>query len=406
MISKLLNTMVRINNKIPGKLVDYLYLAAFALVLIYDYDFLTRFDRGPFRLVYIAGAALAAIVLLIRFLNIKNENMISLAFAAVLLLIGISYILARGSYYFFVLTLLIVGAMRVEEKKILTVYLLVATLFFGAMLTHFFVTYPDWKELRSIHFGSINTTDCQGMILFLLVTFLFYREEHIGFTEIIVCGGIVLWFWSYTHAEINMYCSLVCLVLAGVMKAGSALELKIGIKPRQALGYLVSFSFLICAVVMIFLTARFDADNEKWRALNEILHQRLESSHRIYTLYPPCAWGSEYVQNGWGYQPGASYWDLYPEYGYSFIDSSYPHILINHGYLVFAMIVGVMTFVSFRYAKKGDLYKVLLLAVIAVDCAAEGHLKELSCNVWLILPFARYAATPCELFPGTRAFLR
>ena len=98
-------------------------------------------------------------------------------------------------------------------------------------------------------------------------------------------------------------------------------------------------------------------------------------------------WGNDYVVVGWGYDPNYTS-AMYSQYGYTYVDSSYPQILIMHGYLVFAMILGAMTYVSYRYAKRGDFYKVLLLAVLAVNFAAEGHMKELSCNVWLILPFA------------------
>ena len=119
-----------------------------------------------------------------------------------------------------------------------------------------------------------------------------------------------------------------------------------------------------------------------------MLHQRLESPHRVFALYPPSFWGSEYTQNGWGYEPGVDVWMTIKKYGYTYIDSSYPNILLNHGYLVFFLIMSIMTVVPYQYAKEGKLYLVLLLAIIAIDCAAEGHLKEISCNVWMLFPFS------------------
>ncbi len=398
-MKKALIGMEKVYNRIPQKLIDYLYLTAFLLVLVYDYAFLTRFDREPFRLLYMAGAALAGLVLILRCLNIKNENKIGLGLALAFLLIGGGYLLVRHSFYFFVLAMLMVGGLRVEDKKLFAVYLLAATVFFVVMFMDFLIKTPEWKSGRFIHFGSINTTDCQGMVFYIIVVFLFYKGEKVRYTDLLVLGAITLWFWWYTRAEINMYCSMGCLVLAGFRKCASALGIKRRHKSQQIVGYIMSLSFLLCAACMIYLAIQFDPDAENWRKLNLMLHRRLESSHDGFIKYPLCMWGTEYKQVGVGFEPGVIYSEMYAQYGYTFIDSSYPNILINHGYLVFAMILGVMSFVSFRYAKRGELYKVMFLAVIAIDCAAESHLKELSCNIWLLLPLAKLTSSADNALP-------
>ncbi len=379
--------MEKLYRKIPSKLIESLYLIAFAFVLIYDYNFLTRFERSPFRVLYVIGTALAAVVLLFRFLNIKNERRILVFFAVVILLIGGLYLLVRKSFYFLVLAILIVGSLKLQERQLLLVYILIATLFFSAMLVHFLLTNSGWRDQDVVHFGSINPTDCQAMIFFILVAFLFYKGTQIKYTDLIVMGAIVLWFWSHTHAEMNMFCSLACLIIAGCMKAGYELDVKPNLKFRQIIGYILSASFLVCAAAMIGLSIYYNPENEMWSNLNLVLHKRLACPHKMILEYPPKLFGSEFVLVGGGYEPGVNYQELFDIYGTTYIDSSYPQILVNYGYLVFAMMVGTISFVSARYARKGELYKVLLLAVIAVDCAAEGHLREISCNVWLVFPF-------------------
>lgn len=388
MILRFLKHMEILYNTIPKKLVDVLFYTAFSLVLVYDYAFLTRFDRGSFRVPYVLGAALAGIVLCIRFLNVRNENKYTVGTAALLVLIGLGYCLVRHSFYFLVLSLLMAGALRIEDRKLLALYLVITAVFFVVMLSHYFITTPDWKEQRQHHFGSINTTDCQNMIFFLLMACLFLAEERIPYIALALMAGIVLWFWHYTHGDISMYCSIVCLVIAAVWKTMTRCGKWIGDRPRCILGYLLSASFFVCAVIMTVLSIRFDPDNGKWDAFNRFLHFRLSAPHKMYLLFPPRLWGSEFLQVGWGYDPGVNNWERYLEYGLTYIDSSYPQILINHGYLIFAVILGTMTWVSVRYARRGELYRMLLMAVLAVNFAAEGHMKEISCNVWLLLPFA------------------
>ncbi len=386
----LFKTMESLYNRIPKRLTDALYYTAFSMVLIYDYAYLTRFERGPFRVPYVIGAVLAGIVLCIRFLNVHSENRYTVGTAALLVLIGLGYCLVRHSFYFFVLSVLMAGALRVEDRKLLALYLVITAMFFAVMLTHYFITTPDWKDQRLHHFGSINTTDCQNMIFFLLSACLFLTEERIPYIALAVMAGIVLWFWYYTRGDISMYCSVACLMIAAVWKTIMRLGKRIADRPRRILGYLLSAFFLVCAAIMIVLSICFDPDNGKWAEFNSFLHLRLTEPHKMYLLYPPRLWGSEFQQVGWGYEPGVDFGSLYRKYGFTYIDSSYPQILINHGYLVLTMILGVMTWVSVRYARRGELYRVLLLAVLAVDFAAEGHMKELSCNVWLLLPFAAF----------------
>lgn len=387
---RLLKTMELLYGRIPKRLTDTLYYLAFSLVLVYDYAYLTRFERGPFRVPYVLGAALAGIVLCIRFLNVRNENKYTVGAAALLVLIGLGYCLVRHSFYYFVLSVLMAGALRIEDRRLLALYLMITAVFFAVILTHYFITTPDWKDQQQYqhHFGSINTTDCQNMLFFLLTACLFLMEERIPYVALAVMAGIVLWFWYYTRGDISMYCSVACLMIAAVWKTAALLGVKVGERPRKALGYLLSSSFLVCAAIMIVLSICFDPDNGKWAEFNQFLHLRLSTPHKMVLLYPPRLWGTEFIQVGWGYEPGINSWERYLEYGLTYIDSSYPQILINHGYLVFAMILGAMTWVSVRYAHRGELYRVLLLAVLAVDFAAEGHMKELSCNVWLLLPFA------------------
>ena len=222
-------------KRIPSALVEYIYLLAFSLVLIYDYNFLTRFDRAPFRLLYIAGAALACVVLVIKAMNVRNEARLAVVSAFLILLIGIGYFWFRRSYYFLVLAVLIVGATHLEAKKLFFLYSLIASLFFAVMFFHYIIHNPGWSTRAACHFGSINTTDCQAMILFIIVAFLFYRGERIRYIELLGMAAIVIWFWSHTHAEANMMCSLAGLLIAAIKKTCSILKIHFRVKTRMTI---------------------------------------------------------------------------------------------------------------------------------------------------------------------------
>jgi hypothetical protein len=389
--------MEKLYQKIPAKLIEYLYLAAFSLVLLYDYDFLTQFDRQPFRLLYIIGAGLGCIVLIIRFLNVRNEDLPSILAAIALLFVGGGYFLFRHSFYFLVLAILIVGARYVKAKKLLTLYVVVAGTFFAIMVTHFLLTtpYDTWKNMTGVHFGSINTTDCQGMLFFLIVAYLFIREDKISYIGLLLLAGAVLLLWYYTKAEFNMYCSLACILVAAGMKLVLLKEKghkKSRRKNLRQVYHVMAYCFLLCAAIMMLLIMLYDTNDAKWISLDNHLHHRLAVASKVMDQYPPCLWGRDYDAIGWGITPGVVRTRVEVLENYSFIDSSYPNVLVMHGYLVLAMILGVMTCVSYRYAQREKLYYLLLLMLLAVDFAAENHMKELACNVWLLLPFAELSA--------------
>ncbi len=399
MSNGLFRRMEAISDRIPKKLVDGLYYAAVLLIFIYDDAFLTRFDREPFKYLYVAGIALSGVVLCIRALNLRRmiaERKGTVFFAILLLLAGIGYFFIRRSFYFLALALLMVGAYEADSKKIFVLALIAAAALFAVMLAKFSLDNPGWLRYTRANFGSINTTDCQGMVFFLVLVFLFVRGGRITYPEVILLAGVVLFFWKYTHAEWNMYCAMASLLIALLIKTGAVLGVQPGEEKRQILGYVISASFVICAAVMVFLSILYDPENENWVTLNGLLHNRLGVPHDMIFLYPPRIWGNEYVEVGWGYDPNVNIKQAIAQYGYTYIDSSYPNILIKHGYLIFAMLIGSLTYVSFRFAKRGELYAVLLLSVLAISFAGEGHLKDLSCNIWLLLPFAELAFPQCE----------
>ena len=370
-------------SKIPEKYVTGLYLIALSMFLLYDYIFLTRYPREPFQKFYMAGAALGVLVILIRFLNVKNEDSFYLITSALLLAAGFGYYYVRHSYYFLVLAVFMVGAHRVSDRALVLLYLVIASGVFIWMVGQYIKAQGIPAINSYCQFGGINSTDTQGMLFFILVAYLFIRGRRVTLIEAAAFAVVVIWFWKRTNAENNMYCAMAALAVVVLMKISTWLKLKWN-RGAGVLAYLAAASFIICGIVMIALVANYDGNSANWVQLDRTLHARLHSPHNVFVKYPPNLWGSEFVVVGCGYDPSIQLGESLAKYGYTYIDSSYPQILVMHGYVIYAMIIGAMTGAAWRYAQRKDLYRVLLLAVIAVDCMAEGHLKEISCNIWLL----------------------
>ena len=389
---------------IPTEKVDLLYYIAFTSVLFYQYIFMTRFEREPFQVFYIFGAAVACVAAGLRWVKYLKTDKVYCLVSVGILAIGAAYFLVRGSYYFLVLALLVVGAKDVKTEQLLQIYIAVAVCMIAVILNSYFGEGGILELGVKHHFGSINSTDFQGLLFFVLLPYLVLRRERITYFELAFSVCVVVFFWRYTLAENNLYCSLIAIAVGAYYKTYKSMKKNTDISEvrkesalKSLLMSLMVLSFVLFGIVMIFLVAKYDQESEAWVHLNLILHKRLEYAHKVFLEYPPSFFGSEFDVVGWGFTPGVSVSEQYALYGYTYIDSSYPNILIMHGEIIFIALIGGLTYLSYRYKKSGNYYMVFLLAVLALDCCAEGHLKELECNPFLALPFARLLSSSCTM---------
>ena len=316
---------------------------------------------------------------------------------------------------------------NIDYRKILRVSFLSGI---TVVIIFFFLSMSGIVEnIRGDSFGFINRTDYAAHILFLVVTFCFYysgrlsAKGELGILAVfivlctiikgktaIACVAIVILVTMvrqyriingipYQDAEEGWIRFLFRIVYFPI-KLVDSINRKLSMNSPISEGLRRSiisgirlfheFSFLFWALVMIGLTAIYSILPEELFSripLIQTVGYRLILGVLGFKQFPIRLFGNVIPQHGYG---GTSA----PVPFYYFLDSSYVRMILQHGVVVFVLIISIMTLIQMKLKNMGMHYEMFLLAIIALDCTMEQHIIDISYNVFVLLLFARLST--CE----------
>jgi hypothetical protein len=242
-------------------------------------------------------------------------------------------------------------------------------------------------------FGIIYCTDCAAHILFLMVMYVFLRLDSLNIVEyaalILVCAIMMM-----TKAQSDIMCGF--LLMGGILhyRLTRRWHRK---KPVRIIASIMSFSFLICTALIFAITLGFNRnDMELRQKIPYTLTRRLEMNQQALRDHPFSLFGSQIEEHGFGGRtenlPG---WDKY-----FFIDCSYIRLFVIGGFLLFILILLVMTYAELRcfaYRRYGFLF---LLVLVSIACLLEHHLMEYYYNVFPLMAFSGRRLFRDDPIPG------
>lgn len=304
--------------------------------------------------------------------------------------------LGAGKFEYFVLCVLIVGMTGRSFKVLVSIALaigsaMMAVTFAASQLG--IITDLVYKGGRH-SFGIIYCTDCAAHILFLMVMYVFLRLDSLNIVEyaalILVCAIMMM-----TKAQSDIMCGF--LLMGGILlyRLTRRWHRK---KPVRIIASIMSFSFLICTIAIFAVTLGFNRNDKELRQkIPYTLTRRLEMNQEALRDHPFSLFGSQIEEHGFGGRtenlPG---WDKY-----FFIDCSYIRLFVIGGFLLFIMILLIMTYTELRcfaYRRYGFLF---LLVVVSIACLLEHHLMEYYYNVFPLMAFSGRRLFRDDPIPGT-----
>ncbi len=303
--------------------------------------------------------------------------------------------LGAGKFEYFVLCVLIVGMTGRSFKVLVSIALaigsvMLAVTFAASQLG--IITDLVYKGGRH-SFGIIYCTDCAAHILFLMIMYVFLRLDSLNIVEyaalILVCLIMMM-----TKAQSDIMCGF--LLMGGILlyRLTRRWHRK---KPVRIIASIMSFSFLICTALIFAITLGFNRnDMELRQKIPYTLTRRLEMNQQALRDHPFSLFGSQIEEHGFGGRtenlPG---WDKY-----FFIDCSYIRLFVIGGFLLFILILLVMTYAELRcfaYRRYGFLF---LLVLVSIACLLEHHLMEYYYNVFPLMAFSGRRLFRDDPIPG------
>ena len=154
-------------------------------------------------------------------------------------------------------------------------------------------------------------------------------------------------------------------------------------KPSKPLIFACIVCPSILAVIMILLSRFYVPENAIMAKLNDLLTARLHFGKMAFDRYDVKLWGQNVVMNGYG---GTTE----PVLDYFYIDCSYLNILMRFGPVILLMTLAIIAWLVYKNRKNP--YILAMLMIVCIHSAIEQHLFEIYYNIFLMLPFAKFAS--------------
>ena len=217
----------------------------------------------------------------------------------------------------------------------------------------------------------------------IIALILYLKKDKIKISFIILelIGNI--WLYERTDSRLSFYFTLLLIVFSLVIKI--PLKRMINIKIinslfKPLLKAIVIMSFIICAIVSIFICINYDETNITQRKLNDVLASRLYYSQKSYNTYGVSLFGKKIIWVGNGLDQDGNT----TEEEYLYVDNLYLQFLQRYGLVFFAVVMILLTYALYRIIIKKEWMLTFILVVIAMHAIIDDLVLHIWYNTFLL----------------------
>lgn len=370
------------------RLLEVLFLALAGLYMLYRISKSTTFHLiwpSWFEPGLMHGLALIAVLRLLTGRLWRRETLIALAFA---LIYGMVY---RTDGYSFLpfLGILTVGFIDIGHRKILRMFLLTAgILYCVTVLAGYLGVITNYVRIKNglrSAWGISYPTDFASLGFYLLLALWVAADRLPDWVMLLICAvfGAVAWYIAHSST------STICLVLLFCAILYHMVEQRIDRRHpgmrwmKRGVNLFATLSFPLLALCMFAMMAMYARGMNLGFKLNSLLSNRLKYQVTAWQTYGLKPFGTPFALHGDGFS-------VFPQPNYTFVDSSYPLILLRYGWVLFIALCLSWSWTARKAIRCGDRRLVLVLAIIAVHSFSEHHFIDVHFNILLAMPLAAY----------------
>lgn len=374
-------------NTITGqKISEAVFLAAFSCLLILQYLEGTTFVLDAPDFCYVIFRSVLLCVGLYRALEGKNlVSKPTLLTLGAFLGLGIYFLISRGDYFIFDMSVVMLGAIGVPFKRIGGLYvfigIFISVLAFvcsklGVIPDYVFYSQIGSKTITRHSFGIIYPTDFFAHFFYLCIVYFILRWKRITYWEIGIISGLGVILFIFTGARADFLCLAMVVAGALICKICKYKEIKIKDRYKALIGALL---MPVGAIFIIVLTWLYKPYHPVYSKIDSMMTQRLSLGRLGFDLYGFTPLGaSNFAENG-NANGGIT------KYEYVFYDSSYIKMLFKYGIIVLALVLVIYALISIKLTSSKMFYAIVFISAIALSCIIEHHIFELPYNLSFLL---------------------
>lgn len=368
------------------------YIISFISYLINTFLNHTMFaGLSSYKLVKVILFSLVLFFLFSKFLFVDRWNWKRLSSYIGLMLLMILISLKTGDRQLITLLALILGASNVNFRYILlsffltNIVMLIATYLFTIIdvipnLQYYRIRDGEIRIRNS--FGTGYPTIFAAYLQSLVIAYAYLMKPNK------ILGHVFLWLLA-------LLCSYIVLEFADARMSGYSIFLFLfiyyfclcffrNIANKIILILLISCTYLVCFGIIFYLSYHFNAQDEIFYKINDVLSGRLHLAYKAFQEYkiPLLGQNVEFIGLGGAVQTQSE--------DYNYVDSSYLQFLMKYGVVFSALsIIGFM-WLTFKRLRLNDYKFIAVIAILSFNSMIEDRLLDISINVYWVLMLAYY----------------
>lgn len=250
------------------------------------------------------------------------------------------------------------------------------------------------KQQLPCSFGVINSTDFASYFTFLFLIAwcgMKTKKRYAGvvFALLIAIATYVVYLYTDSKTGILSGVLTVFFVLLDCVEEKMRHRNKATRILGKGIDWLSVFAFPAIGVSVIFLTARFAAQDTWAVQLNEALTGRLKTVLTPFQTYGLKPFGNS-IEKMYGY--GRTLLGTYWSAGYTYLDVTYAMLAVRYGGVITAIVTGLWMWMSIKALHSGKRRFAYSMAVLAVHAFSEARFLDVNYNIFLIMPFCAFAS--------------
>lgn len=346
------------------------------------------------------GLALIALLRLLTGRLRRKETLIALAFA---LIYGMVY---RTDGYSFLpfLGILTVGFIDIEHRRIMRMLLFTAgAIYCVAVLAGYLGVITNFVRIKNglrSAWGICYPTDFASLGFYLLVALWVAADRLPDWVMLLICAafGAVAWFIAHSSTSTICLMLLFCAILYRIFEKHIDRRRPGLAWVKRGPNLFATLAFPMMALCMFALMAAYARGMNIGYRFNNLLSNRLKYQVAAWQTYGLKPFGTPFVMSGDGFS-------AFPQPHYTFVDSSYPLIVLRYGWVLFIALCLAWGWMARKAIRCGDRRLVLVMGIIAIHSFSEHHFIDAHFNILLAMPLAAFLpardAALKERLPGS-----
>lgn len=366
-----------------------LFFLSYTLVLVFSFLRNTMFGFYLPSSIYTFVYYLSCMIILIKLLFLDKYTL-----KKAYLYLGLGLIFASSFYFsknpeLLSIIFLIMGASNIEFKKIVKTYFIVI----GSLISLTFILSLIGKvenlffikrETTRYAFGTTYPTVFASFLFFLIISYLYLRQNRIKYREIFVIVGIDFFILKYTDARgvaglILLLCTLLLLI---------KLFRKFDMKMNPFWSNILAITMVLLLFLAIFLAYNYKPYENFYFQLNQLLSGRLHLGNMGFNMYDIKFSGQPLISNGLG-----GGWNQTYGTEYFYIDALALDLLLGKGLTIFSLYCVGLYNVIYKSSNKINLFLTVLLITICIYDFTDNKSFRIGFNPFLLMIFSNYFST-------------